>query len=167
MHFYHKTNYNKKINLLFLVFLGKNSLFFIKTMNKYKALEVENYKFAKNEELLSSGFIAHIEQKLMIWREELVVESENTVTHMQDDVTKVADINDRATLEEEFSLELRTRDRERKLIEKIDKTLRSIELNEYGYCKTCDVEINHQRLEARPTADQCIDCKTISEKREL
>lgn len=125
------------------------------------------YQFRPDEDLLSSGFIAHIKQKILLWRKQLVFETENTVTHMQDDATKVADINDRATLEEEFSIELRTRDRERKLIDKIDKTLRLIELGDYGYCKTCGVEIGAQRLEARPTADQCIDCKSISERHEV
>ena len=73
---------------------------------------------------------------------------------------------DRATQEEEFSLELRTRDRERKLIKKIDKTLESIESDDYGFCETCGIEIGLRRLEARPTATQCVDCKTLDELRE-
>lgn len=125
------------------------------------------YKFKSGESLLSPGFIQHIKQKLLNWREQLVFESENTISHMQDDATKVADTNDRATLEEEFSIELRARDRERKLIDKIDQTLHLIEVGKYGYCKTCGIEITAQRLEARPTADQCIDCKNVAEKHEV
>ena len=125
------------------------------------------YQFKSKEDITDKDFLKHIKEKLLTWREQLVAESENTVTHMQDDASKVADINDRATLEEEFSLELRARDRERKLIDKIDKTLHLIELGNYGFCKTCDIEISAARLEARPTADQCIDCKTIEEKHEL
>ncbi|MDE0949403.1 MAG: TraR/DksA C4-type zinc finger protein, partial [Candidatus Thioglobus sp.] len=71
------------------------------------------------------------------------------------------------TIEEEFALELRTRDRERKLINKIDKTLHLIDTGDYGYCKTCGIEIALNRLEARPTADQCIDCKTVEERKEI
>ncbi len=127
----------------------------------------DSYQFKKGESVTSQGFLEYTKSRLLTWRKQLVIESENTVTHMQDDASKVADINDRATLEEEFSLELRTRDRERKLIDKIDSTLHKIELNDYGYCKTCEVEIGAARLEARPTADKCIDCKTIEERHEM
>ena len=75
-------------------------------------------------------------------------------------------INDRATQEEEFALALRTRDRERKLIRKIDKSIAEIDSGDYGFCETCGVEIGLRRLEARPTATQCIDCKTLSEIKE-
>ena len=129
--------------------------------------DIPEYKPGKNEEFMSTGQIEHFKNKLMAWREQLVNEAENTITHIQEDSSQVADINDRATLEEEFALELRTRDRERKLISKIDNTLHTIGLGDYGYCKTCGVEISMQRLEARPTADQCIDCKTIAEKKEV
>jgi len=88
------------------------------------------------------------------------------VDHMKDDATNFPDPNDRATQEEEFSLELRTRDRERKLIKKINEAQKRIEENEYGYCETCGVEIGVGRLEARPTAELCIDCKTLEEIRE-
>jgi len=86
--------------------------------------------------------------------------------NMKDDATNFPDPNDRATQEEEFSLELRTRDRERKLIKKINEAQKRIEENEYGYCETCGVEIGVGRLEARPTAELCIDCKTLEEIRE-
>jgi DnaK suppressor protein len=99
--------------------------------------------------------------------DQLISDAESTINHIQEDSNQVADINDRATLEEEFALELRTRDRERKLISKIEKTLHIIELGDYGYCKTCGAEISLVRLEARPTADECIDCKTIAERKEV
>ena len=125
------------------------------------------YKPAKNEEFMSSGQVDHFKIKLNSWKDQLISDAESTITHIQEDSNQVADINDRATLEEEFALELRTRDRERKLISKIEKTLHIIELGDYGYCKTCGAEISLVRLEARPTADECIDCKTIAEKKEV
>ena len=125
------------------------------------------YKPAKNEEFMSLEQVDHFKVKLNTWRDQLISDAESTITHIQEDSTQVADINDRATLEEEFALELRTRDRERKLISKIEKTLHIIEIGDYGYCKTCGAEISLVRLEARPTADECIDCKTIAEKKEV
>jgi DnaK suppressor protein len=85
---------------------------------------------------------------------------------MQDEATVFADPNDRASQESDMALELRNRDRERKLIKKIDETIARIEANEYGYCESCGVEIGLKRLEARPTATLCIDCKTLDEMRE-
>jgi DnaK suppressor protein len=126
-----------------------------------------NYSPKANEEFMSAEQLNHFKAKLGVWRDQLVDDAESTINHIQEDSTQVADINDRATLEEEFALELRTRDRERKLIAKIDKTLHTIEMGDYGYCKTCGAEIALVRLEARPTADECIDCKTIAEKREV
>lgn len=129
--------------------------------------DIPAYKPAKNEEFMSEGQIEHFKGKLNAWRDQLISDAESTITHIQEDSSQVADINDRATLEEEFALELRTRDRERKLISKIEKTLHLIELGDYGYCKTCGIEISLERLEARPTADECIDCKTIAERKEI
>ena len=86
--------------------------------------------------------------------------------HMQDEAANFPDPNDRATQESEFSLELRTRDRERKLIKKIDESLQNVDRGDYGFCETCGIEIGLRRLEARPTATQCIDCKTLEELRE-
>ena len=129
--------------------------------------EIPSYIAKKGEEFMNNGQIKHFVHKLNVWREQLVYEAENTINHIQEDSAPISDNNDRATIEEEFALELRTRDRERKLISKIDKTLYIIEMGEYGYCKTCGIEIGLKRLEARPTADQCIDCKTISEKKEI
>ena len=100
------------------------------------------------------------------WKQQLMEEVDRTVTHMKDESGHFPDPADRASKEEEFSLELRTRDRERKLIRKIDKTLELIDQDEYGYCESCGVEIGLKRLEARPTATQCVDCKTLDEIKE-
>ncbi len=85
-----------------------------------------------------------------------------TVDQMKNDASQFADPADRATQEEEFSLELRTRDRESKLVRKINKTLATIDSEDYGYCESCGIEIGIKRLEARPTATLCIDCKTLT-----
>lgn len=108
----------------------------------------------------------HFKQILMDWREDLMQEVDRTVHHMQDDAANYPDPADRATQEEEFSLELRTRDRERKLIKKIDNTVELIAAYDYGYCDSCGIEIGIRRLEARPTANKCIDCKTLDEIKE-
>ncbi len=129
--------------------------------------DIPDYQPKKNEDFMSEEQVKHFKEKLNAWRNQLISDAENTITHIQEDSSKVADDNDRATLEEEFALELRTRDRERKLIGKIEKTLHAIEMGDYGYCKTCGTEIALQRLEARPTADECIDCKTIAERKEV
>jgi DnaK suppressor protein len=97
---------------------------------------------------------------------ELSEEIDRTVHTMQDEATVFADPNDRASQESDIALELRNRDRERKLIKKIDETIARIDANEYGYCESCGVEIGLKRLEARPTATLCIDCKTLDELRE-
>lgn len=136
-------------------------------MSKTDYQDIPHYVSKKGEEFMSQAQLDHFINKLNIWRNQLVSDAESTISHIQKDSTQVADINDRATLEEEFALELRTRDRERKLIGKIDKTLHIIEMGDYGYCRTCGAEISLVRLEARPTANECIDCKTISEKKEV
>ena len=110
--------------------------------------------------------LAHFSKKLAEWKQQLMEEVDRTVGHMKDDATNFPDPNDRATQEEEFSLELRTRDRERKLIKKINEAQKRIDDDEYGYCETCGIEIGVNRLEARPTAELCIDCKTLEEIRE-
>lgn len=109
----------------------------------------------------------HFKNILETWKKELMKEVDNTLSEMKGAGASVlADPNDRATQEETFNLELRTRDRERKLIRKIEEALQQIEDKEYGYCESCGVEIGIRRLEARPTAVLCIDCKTLDEIRE-
>jgi DnaK suppressor protein len=103
---------------------------------------------------------------LLRWRQDLMEEVDRTVHHMQEEAANFPDPADRATQEEEFSIELRTRDRERRLIKKIDQTIERIDQEDYGYCDTCGVEIGLRRLEARPTASQCVDCKTLDEIKE-
>lgn len=124
------------------------------------------YKEAKGEEYMSDDMRAHFTGILNKWKLELMEEVDRTVHHMQDEAANFPDPADRASQEEEFSLELRARDRERKLIKKIDETLQLIEDNEYGWCDSCGVEIGIRRLEARPTATLCIDCKTLAEIKE-
>ena len=108
----------------------------------------------------------HFRDILLKWRLELMEEVDRTVIHMQEEAANFPDPADRATQEEEFSIELRTRDRERQLIKKIDQTVERIDQEDYGYCDTCGVEIGLRRLEARPTATQCVDCKSLDELRE-
>ena len=124
------------------------------------------YEPGKNEPYMSDIQLKHFHQILMQWREDLMGEVGRTMIHMQDEATNFPDPTDRAAQEEEFSIELKTRDRERKLIKKIDQTLERIEIEDYGYCDTCGVEVGLRRLEARPTANQCIDCKSRDELRE-
>jgi DnaK suppressor protein len=124
------------------------------------------YPLKKGEPYMNDAQKAHFRDILRGWKRELMEEVDRTVHHMQDEAANFPDPNDRATQESEFSLELRTRDRERKLIKKIDEALGNLDANDYGYCETCGVEIGIRRLEARPTATQCIDCKQLDEIRE-
>ena len=124
------------------------------------------YKEKKGEEFMNENQRSHFKQILLAWKRELMEEVDRTVSHMKGEAANFPDPADRATQEEEFSLELRTRDRERKLIRKIDSTIERIEANDYGFCDQCGVEIGIRRLEARPTANLCVDCKTLDEIRE-
>ncbi|HQS44478.1 MAG: RNA polymerase-binding protein DksA [Methylotenera sp. 24-45-7] len=124
------------------------------------------YQPKPDEDYMSKAQLNHFRKILNDWKAELSEELDRTVHTMQDEVTMFADPNDRASQESDMTLELRNRDRERKLIKKIDETLRNIDHEEYGYCEGCGVEIGLKRLEARPTATLCIDCKTLDELRE-
>ena len=124
------------------------------------------YKPSRGESYMNDEQLEHFRQLLLNWRSDLVNEVTKTVGHMKDEAANFPDPADRATQEEEFSLELRARDRERKLIKKIDGTLERISIDDYGYCDACGIEIGIQRLEARPTATLCIDCKTLAEIKE-
>jgi DnaK suppressor protein len=110
--------------------------------------------------------LAYFRKMLEEMKRDLSQDIDRTVHTMQDEATIFADPNDRASQESDMSLELRNRDRERKLIKKIDETIGRIDSGEYGYCDSCGVEIGLKRLEARPTATLCIDCKTLDELRE-
>ena len=124
------------------------------------------YKPKGKEEYMNSRQLAHFRSILEDQKRGLGQDIDRTVHTMQDEATIFADPNDRATQESDMSLELRNRDRERKLIKKIEETIAHIESGDYGYCEKCGVEIGLKRLEARPTATLCIDCKTLDELRE-
>ncbi len=124
------------------------------------------YEEKQGEEYMNEAQLKHFHQILNSWKAELMGEVDRTVHHMQDEAANFPDPNDRATQESEFSLELRTRDRERKLIKKIDEAISDIDSDNYGFCESCGIEIGIRRLEARPTATLCIDCKTLDEIRE-
>ena len=114
---------------------------------------VEPYQEKAGEEYMSPEQLAHFTKILSAWRNQLREEVDRTVHHMQDEAANFPDPVDRASQEEEFSLELRNRDRERRLIKKIEKTLNKIEEDDFGFCESCGIEIGIRRLEARPTAD--------------
>ena len=136
---------------------------------KAASVEFKNfvpYKPKRGEEYMNEKQREHFKTILLTWKSELMQEVDRTVSHMKDEAANFPDPADRATQEEEFSLELRTRDRERKLIKKIDSTMERIEQDDYGFCDACGVEIGIKRLEARPTATLCIDCKTLDEIKE-
>lgn len=124
------------------------------------------YKEKKGEEYMNEDQVKHFRAILEAWKRELMEEVDRTVHYMQDEAANFPDPNDRATQESEFTMALRTRDRERKLIKKIDEALIKLDNDEYGYCESCGAEIGIRRLEARPTAALCIDCKTLDEIRE-
>ncbi|HSH73642.1 MAG TPA: RNA polymerase-binding protein DksA [Methylophilaceae bacterium] len=124
------------------------------------------YQAKPDEEYMNEKQLDHFRKILNNWKSELSHDIDRTVHTMQDEVTMFADPNDRASQESDMALELRNRDRERKLIKKIDETLGKISEHEYGYCNGCGIEIGLKRLEARPTATLCIDCKTLDEIRE-
>ncbi|MEM7083699.1 MAG: RNA polymerase-binding protein DksA [Pseudomonadota bacterium] len=128
--------------------------------------KVKPYQAARNEDFMNNKQRDHFRTILRAWKTELMEEVDRTVHHMKDEAANFPDPNDRATQESEFSLELRTRDRERKLIKKIDEALAMVGTGDYGYCEACGIEISIRRLEARPTATLCIDCKTLDEIRE-
>jgi DnaK suppressor protein len=137
-----------------------------KTIGLLALAELSPYQEKPGEEYMNDAQLGHFKKLLFAWRDQLRQEVDRTVLHMKDEAANFPDPVDRAAQEEEFSLELRTRDRERKLIKKIEKTLKRIEEDDFGFCDSCGIEIGIKRLEARPTADMCIDCKTMAEIKE-
>ncbi|GAA6166314.1 RNA polymerase-binding protein DksA [Sessilibacter corallicola] len=136
------------------------------TADKVNTYGLQPYQEQPGEEYMNESQQEHFRKMLLAWKAELMEEVDRTMSHLKDEAANFPDPADRASQEEEFSLELRTRDRERKLIKKIDSTIELIDSDDYGYCETCGVEIGISRLEARPTATQCVDCKTLDEIRE-
>lgn len=124
------------------------------------------YVAKKGEVYMNVKQVAHFRKILESLRDELQGDIDRTVHTMQDEATVFADPNDRASQESDIALELRNRDRERKLIKKIEESIARIDEEDYGYCNSCGIEIGLKRLEARPTATLCIDCKTLEELRE-
>ncbi|MGL9769346.1 MAG: RNA polymerase-binding protein DksA [Sodalis sp. (in: enterobacteria)] len=127
---------------------------------------VKAYQKKPAEEYMNEAQLLHFKRILKAWRHQFRDKVGRTVLYIQEEAANFPDPVDRAAQEEEFSLELRNRDRAHKLIKKIEKTLKKVEDNDFGFCESCGVEIGIHRLEARPTADLCIDCKTLAEIRE-
>ncbi len=127
---------------------------------------IKPYSTAADEEYMNPRQREHFRTVLLAWKAELIEEVSRTMHAMQDDTVNHPDPNDRASQETDMALELRNRERERKLIKKIEEAIARIDADDYGYCENCGVEIGVQRLEARPTATLCIDCKTLDEIRE-
>ncbi len=127
---------------------------------------VQPYLLQDSEEYMNASQNEHFKGLLNAWRATLATKIDTAVLHLKDEPKHFADLNDRATQEEEFNLELRARDREADLVVKIDEALKRLNDGDYGYCEECGVEIGLRRLEARPTATLCIDCKTLAEMRE-
>ena len=128
--------------------------------------KIAPYKSKKNEKYMSAAMRKHFIAVLLLWKEHLKEEMQKTFNHLRTKGETYADPIDRASQEEEFAFELRTRDRERKLINKIGISIEQIKNDEYGWCESCGDEIGVKRLEARPTATHCIDCKTLDEIKE-
>ena len=128
--------------------------------------KIAPYKLRKNEKYMSARMKKHFIAVLLLWKEHLKEEMQKTFDHLKTKGETYADPVDRASQEEEFAFELRTRDRERKLINKIAISIELIKQDEYGWCESCGDEIGIKRLEARPTATHCIDCKTLDEIKE-
>tara|TARA_B000000437_G_scaffold170717_1_gene126882 strand:- start:231 stop:785 length:555 start_codon:yes stop_codon:yes gene_type:complete len=128
--------------------------------------KIAPYKVKKNEKYMSAAMKRHFIAVLLLWKEHLKEEMQKTFDHLKTKGETYADPVDRASQEEEFAFELRTRDRERKLINKIAISIEQIKQDDYGWCESCGDEIGIKRLEARPTATHCIDCKTLDEIKE-
>ena len=128
--------------------------------------KIAPYKSKKNEKYMSAAMKRHFVEVLLLWKEHLLDEMQKTFDHLKAKGETYADPVDRASQEEEFAFELRTRDRERKLISKIAISIEKIKQDDYGWCDACGCEIGIKRLEARPTATHCIDCKTLDEIKE-
>ncbi|HGX91767.1 MAG TPA: RNA polymerase-binding protein DksA [Candidatus Tenderia sp.] len=124
------------------------------------------YEPKKGEEYMNEAQVEHFRAILQSWKQALMHEVDRTMHYMKDEAANFPDPNDRATQESDFTMELRARDRERKLIKKIEESIEMLDMGDYGYCESCGIEIGIRRLEARPTANLCIDCKTLEEIKE-
>ncbi len=127
---------------------------------------IEPYKIKAKERYMNDKQVDHFRNILVAWKTNLLDEVSRTIHLMQDENINHPDPNDRASQETDMSLELRNRDRERKLLKKIDQTIVRVDSDDYGWCDRCGIEIGIRRLEARPTAELCVDCKTLDEIKE-
>lgn len=143
-----------------------NNINNINSSNLVPSTNIQRYVLQANEEYMNENQKNHFRQILNAQKRSLSSDIQNTMSSMQDTQTIYADPNDRASQETDMAIELRNRDRERKLIKKIDETLAAINRDDYGYCEECGEEIGISRLEARPTARLCIECKHLAELRE-
>ena len=132
----------------------------LESMGPLAIAGVQPYQEKPGEEYMNDAQKEHFRKILTAWRDQLRSEVDRTVGHMKSEAANFPDPVDRASQEEEFALELRARDRERKLIKKIEKTLQKLDNDDFGYCEQCGVEIGIKRLEARPTADLCVDLRS-------
>jgi len=128
--------------------------------------DISPYQEKANEKYMNENQIEHFRNLLAAWKKDLMEEVDRTLHYMKDEATNFPDPNDRASQESDFAMELRTRDRERKLIKKINESVELLKTGDYGYCEGCGIEIGISRLEVRPTATYCIDCKTLDEIKE-
>ncbi|RTK92693.1 MAG: RNA polymerase-binding protein DksA [Rickettsiales bacterium] len=131
-----------------------------------KIILPEGYKPSEDEEYMNPMQLEYFKQKLQKWREELLQESRDTLIHLREENWNESDLTDRASVETETSIELRTRDRYRKLIDKIENTIARINRGDYGFCEDTGEEIGIRRLEARPVATLCIDAQMRHENYE-
>lgn len=143
----------------------KENLKVISSTNYVIGTDIKPYVMKKNEEYMNDNQLNHFKKILEHWKMDLMMDAESAITNLKE-VNNYADPNDRATEEENLTLRLKEQDRKRKLIKKIEGALQQIKEKEYGYCEGCGIEIGIRRLEARPTAQLCIDCKTLDEIRE-
>jgi len=135
-------------------------------MNLVKMLEMQPYLSGTTEQYMSETQRKHFKKLLDAWRQHLVQAAENTVSFLQNDTSKLSDQTDNATKEEEMYAKLRKQARDTKLIKRISSCIRDIEQKDYGFCESCGAEIGIRRLEARPVAKECVDCKTLAEEKE-
>ncbi len=128
--------------------------------------KIKPYEAKSGEKYMSKDQLAYFRALLNAWKKDLLEGGDDAIFALKEQTDAPSDVSDQASLEESFSLQLKTRDREYKLINKIDDSIQLIDDNKYGFCKECGAEIGIHRLEARPTAVLCIDCKTIAEEHE-
>lgn len=137
-----------------------------KAVSEAAVAPIQPYSLQASEEYMNEAQQLHFKELLNNWRVVLLGKIDSAVSHLKDEPKHFADLNDRATQEEEFNLELKARDREADLVSDIEEALKRLHEGDYGYCEECGIEIGIRRLEARPTATSCVDCKTLAEMRE-